>query len=337
MDLVRSGDSEFESLVVPSRADAQNAAVDELSDEEQRQVQIAERFLTVLEKSPRRGTALDRIYGHHVEFGTLDEFLDSLGRRVKENPDDGVGWMLLGLFESQRGEDGAAIDAFKKAEEHRPDDPLASYYLGQSQLLLGQPEQAVEAFERAIERKPQRTDLLEIFQQLGRVHQRAQRDEEALAVWTRLEGLFPDDPRVQEQIAVTLVEEGEYALALPRYEKLAELVDDDYRRTMFQLEAAELKVREGQKEAGVADLESGAGEPQPGQLAASRSPPPDRRRLSAFGQSGRAGDVLRKMDRRASRRRGCDGAGGEVSGVVRPYAGGDAVDGEGSQARTVPV
>ena len=77
------------------------AAQDELnslSEEEQRQVKIAERFLTVLEKSPRRGTALERVYGHHVEFGSLDKFILDLQSRVKENPEDGTGWMLLGLL-----------------------------------------------------------------------------------------------------------------------------------------------------------------------------------------------------------------------------------------------
>ncbi len=28
---------------------------------------VTERFQTVLEKTPRRGTALDRVYGYHVE------------------------------------------------------------------------------------------------------------------------------------------------------------------------------------------------------------------------------------------------------------------------------
>jgi tetratricopeptide (TPR) repeat protein len=234
----------------------QVAGLNDLSEDEQKQVEIAERFVTVLEKNPRRGTALDRVYGHHVEFGTLDGFMQSLRDRVKQSPNDGTGWMLLGLFEAHRGEDANAIDALKKAEEFLPGDALASYYLGQSLLLLGQPEEAVAAFERAIARNPRRTDLLEIFQQLGRVHQRAQRTEEALAVWQRLEALFPDDPRVQEQIAVTLVEEGEYGLALPRYENLAKLVSDDYRRTMFRIEAAELKIRESRRDEGVADFET---------------------------------------------------------------------------------
>src|SRR5437773_1781232 len=79
---------------------------------------------------------------------------------------------------------------------------------------------AAEAFERCIQRKPTRADLLEAFQALGRVHQRAQRTEQALAIWARLEKLFPDDARVQEQIATTLAEEGQNEQALQRYEAL---------------------------------------------------------------------------------------------------------------------
>ena len=142
-----------------------------------------------------------------------------------------------------------------KAEQFRTEDALPSYYMGQSLLLIGQPEKAVAAFERAIERKPRRPDMLEIFRQLGRVHQRAQRTEEALKVWDRLEKLFPDDARVQEQIAITMVEEGEYELALPRYERLGTLVKDDYRKVTFNVEAAELKIRLNQRDEGIADLE----------------------------------------------------------------------------------
>ncbi|APZ96026.1 DUF1583 domain-containing protein [Fuerstiella marisgermanici] len=228
----------------------------ELSDEELRQVKTAERFLSILERNPRRGTALDRIYGHHVEFGTLDDFLASLKERAETAKSDGAAWMLVGLFEAQRGNDAAAAEAFEKAETLRPDDAMASYYRAQSQLRIGESEEAVASFERGIARKPPRADMLEIFQQLGRVHQRAQRTEEALKVWQRLEALFPDDPRVLEQIAVTLAEEGQPALALPRYQRLAELVRDDYRRVVFEVAAAELMIKSGQRDEGIASLES---------------------------------------------------------------------------------
>src|SRR5947208_743647 len=88
-----------------------------------------------------------------------------------------------------------SVPTHQEAEKHLPDNALASYYLGQSLVLVGQPDAAATAFEHAIERRPNRADLLDIFQALGRVHQRAQRSEQALAVWSRLEKLFPDDLR----------------------------------------------------------------------------------------------------------------------------------------------
>src|SRR6185312_7831454 len=151
--------------------------------------------------------------------------------------------MIIGLLESQRGKDAAAVAAFRQAEANLSTNAMAPYYLGQSLVLVGQPETAAEAFERAITRKPIRNDLLDIFQALGRVYQRAQRTDKALDVWNRLEKLFPDDARVQEQIATTLVEEGQFEQALPRLQKLASTTDDKYRQSMLRMDVAELKVK----------------------------------------------------------------------------------------------
>ncbi len=225
----------------------------EPDQEEQKQLAAVARFVTVLEKNPRRGTALDRVYGHHVEFGTLDAFVSELTARAANSA--GEHWMILGMIEYQRGNDAQAVEAFKKAESLRTKDPLASYYLGQSQIRIGDSSAAVASFERALQRKPQRADELEIFQQLGRVHQRAQRTDEAMKVWKRLEELYPDDARVLEQIAVTLAEEGQTAEALPRYEKLAATSKDDYRKTTFAITAAELIVKKGDKPEGIRRME----------------------------------------------------------------------------------
>jgi tetratricopeptide (TPR) repeat protein len=243
----------------PSHAQPEAAAIiqpsEELSEEELRQIKTAERFLGVLEKNPRRGTALDRVYGHHVEFGSLDTLITQLKQRTVSTPDNGGAWMLLALFEAARGNDADAAVAFETAQRLRPDDGLASYYLAQAQVRIGQTQAAVASLELAIERKPQRTDLLEIFQYLGRLHQRAQRQEQAMAVWQRLEELFPDDPRVLEQIAATLAEEGQTQQALPRYQRLTTLVDDEYRRVVFRVTAAELTIKSGQRPEGLEQLE----------------------------------------------------------------------------------
>ncbi len=227
----------------------------ENSDDEKERI-ASERFLTVLEKNPRRGTAFDRVYGYHVERGTLDQLLKKFKDRTEKDAKDGLAWMIIGLVEAQRGKDAAAVKAFQQAEAVRTDDPLAAYYLGQVLILVGQPDKAAEALERAIARKPARTDMLDIFQTLGRVYQRGQNAEQALTVWKRLDKLFPDDQRVLEQIATVLIEEGQFAQALPRLESLAKISTDAYRKVSLQMEAADLKVRLGQSDKALLDLET---------------------------------------------------------------------------------
>ena len=50
---------------------------DPVAAEEARELRAHERYLSLLEKNPRRGTALDRVYGYHVERGSLDAFIKS--------------------------------------------------------------------------------------------------------------------------------------------------------------------------------------------------------------------------------------------------------------------
>jgi tetratricopeptide (TPR) repeat protein len=247
----------------PAKADETDDAKDKADAEEEKERGIAERFRKVLETNPRRGTALDRLYGYHVERGTLDKLVAEYVDRTRKDPKDGTSWMIVGLIESQRGRDAAAVAAFRQAEANLPDNAMPSYYLGQSLILVGQPEKAAEAFETAIARKPNRADLLDAFQALGRVYQRSQRTEKALEVWNRLEKLYPDDARVQEQIATTLVEEGQFDQALPRLIKLADQAEDKYRQTSLRMDAADLKVKLKKTPEAIADFEKLLGELNP--------------------------------------------------------------------------
>ncbi len=246
-----------------TRPAAANQSNDPAAALEARERQSMERFLSLLEKNPRRGTPLDRVYGYHVERGTLDAFIKSYADRLDKKPDDGAAWLILGLLEFQRGQDAAAVTALKNAETHRPDDALPSFYLGQALVLIGQPENAAEAFERALARKPARTDLLDIFQALGRVYQRTQKNDQALQVWNRLETLFPGDTRVQEQIAQTLADENEPATALPRFEALSKKATDPFRQVQLSMAAADLKVRLGKSQDALHDFEVMLGKLRP--------------------------------------------------------------------------
>ncbi|HEV3121804.1 MAG TPA: tetratricopeptide repeat protein, partial [Isosphaeraceae bacterium] len=240
---------------------AQSAALP--AEAEARERRVMERFLGVLESSPRRGTAFDRVYGFHVERGTLDEFFKTYEDRVHANPSDGSAWLLIGLVQSQRGRDADAVAALRKATAARGNDPLPPFYLGQTLVLIGQPDQAAEAFEQALTRHPARADTLEIFQALGRVHQRAHRTELALGVWNRLEALFPADLRVQEQIAEALVGQNDLPGALARYLRLASNTRDRYRQAQYKLEAADIKVRLKRAPEAIADFEALLGQLDP--------------------------------------------------------------------------
>ncbi len=227
----------------------------DVSESDAKEKAVADRFQKVLDTTPRRGTALDRLYGYHVERGSLEKLLQGYDERIKADPKDGKAWLIKGLIESQRGKDALAVAAYRKAEELLPENAIASYYLGQSLVLVGQPEAAAQAFERSITRKPNRNDLLDVFQALGRVYQRSQRPEKALETWNRLEKLYPDDARVQEQITTTLIEEGQFAQALPRLVKLAAATEDKYRQATFLMDIADLKVKLKKTPEALADFE----------------------------------------------------------------------------------
>lgn len=224
-----------------------------------REAQIAERFLDVLLRRPRPGTALDRVYGYHVQAGTLDQLIEDLESDDAEaGGEAGARAMLRGLLLLRRGSDAEAAESLTEADRVRTDDAMASYYLGKALLQIGKADPAAEALQRAIDRKPARNEALPVFTELGRLYQRARQPKKALEVWNRLEATFPGDSRVGEQIASTLADEGQEEAALDRYERLAEEAGpaDDPRVIGYRTAAAEMKRRLGRTDEALTDFES---------------------------------------------------------------------------------
>ena len=83
----------------------------------------------MLEKNPRKSTALDKVYGFHIENGSLDALVKRFQDRIEKNDKDHAAWMILGLIEAERGRDAAAVAAFIKATETST-AALPAYYLG---------------------------------------------------------------------------------------------------------------------------------------------------------------------------------------------------------------
>ena len=225
------------------------------AEDEAQVLRAQERFLELLRKRPRPGTALDRVYEFHLERGTLDEFMVSL-REASATETDGVSATILGLIELQRGHNAEAADILRTSEMQRPGDPLVVWSLGRALNQAGQFTEAAAAFERAIARGPEHTELLSIFQELGRAYRSAQQHAKAADVWSRMEQQFPKDLRVKEQIAHSMYEEGDFHAALPRFQDLSKLTGDPYLATQASIFAAEIQLRLNQQDEALKTFES---------------------------------------------------------------------------------
>jgi tetratricopeptide (TPR) repeat protein len=246
--------------VVEKRPSSTTAGADDSDAEEAAAKLTADRFLIVLERNPRPGTALDKVLEFHLDRGTLSELTDRLTDKAKsltaDKPEEaGRVWMVLGLIAASQGDAEAAQPAFEQAESLLPMNAMASFALGRNLIVLNRWADAADALERAMQRKPAATDLLELFQTLGRVRQRLSQGDDVEAVWSRLEKLVPNDPRVPELIARTLLDDGHWAAALPRFETLAKQTTDPYRRSEFELEVVDLRLKLGQTEQALADAD----------------------------------------------------------------------------------
>ncbi|MFN9718837.1 MAG: tetratricopeptide repeat protein, partial [Planctomycetota bacterium] len=222
------------------------------SDEDQQAQVTYEKFLAVLEKNARPGRALDQVIEYHSDRGTFDEFIE---QRRKDVTADKTSWLIIGLLESHRQHHMEAVAAFEQAEVQQPDDAVPCWMLGRSLAELDRHADAAVALERAVTRNPDRVSLMQIFQDLGRAYRRAHRPDKASEVWGRMETKFPGDIRVREQIARTLLDEGDFENCLRRYEELATLQKDPSQAAQSRLIVGDLQMTLGQTEAARATFE----------------------------------------------------------------------------------
>ena len=217
--------------------------------------QAAERFLDVLLKRPRTGTALDKVYAFHLENGTLEQLCERLETKAR-NTKDGHTWTTLGLLESIRGNEDRAIQCLQQGEAIVTTDPLASYYLANALMGRGEITEAIQAYQRALARNPNRADALLIAREFASVYQRSSRSAEGIEVLTQIEAKYPDDLILYEQTAEILVEGGEFDAALNRYLRLIKLTKDPAKRVELGLKSAVLESKLGQGDTALQHMES---------------------------------------------------------------------------------
>ena len=227
-----------------------------VSAETAKQRAVAERFLAVLERNPRPGTALDRAADFYAARGELAAVAGRYQTRTFADPADAAAPAVWGLLELRRGDVPAAVAAFRIASVRAPGDHRPRALLADGLTRAGVDAGAAAALEAALARNPPRRELPGLILALGRALNRAGRGADADAAFARLEAAFPGDDGVRERVAAALEAEGRTDAALARYEALAKNARDPVDRAGFGLKAAALTLELGRPADALAAYES---------------------------------------------------------------------------------
>lgn len=139
------------------------------------------------------------------QTGELRATLGDLAERVRENPENVEAWNQLGMLWKQIQQFPAAESAFRRVLFLAPDNAMARVELAETLLYQSggaslPPES--ESLLRAVLRQNPNNQKALWLAGLGAFHNG--RQQQALALWRRLEQLLPEGPvrqRVREQIA----------------------------------------------------------------------------------------------------------------------------------------
>jgi tetratricopeptide (TPR) repeat protein len=224
----------------------------------------ADRYLTIVRRRPRFGTAFDRMYTWHRQRGSLDSLVAHLQDVADDSVDDATDLMLLGLLDLRRGQFESAATSFREAEALLPDDPGPPWFLGKSQLQQGELAEAVHAFDRSLDFSPPRAELATIFLDRGRALLRSERFDDASQNWARIDQAFPGDAGMASRIVQVLIDEGRLRNAEQRLRDLADATRDPNQLAQFRSELAAVLVRLKQIPQAIEELEDTLAELKPG-------------------------------------------------------------------------
>ncbi|MFM7056922.1 MAG: tetratricopeptide repeat protein, partial [Planctomycetota bacterium] len=218
----------------------------------------SDRLLKSLRRQPRPGAAFDRLVQQLEQAGTLEDTITRLRTDLQSTSgeDDGSTAIILALFERHAHRYDSARTALTTAAKLRPRDPVVFWLLGSVALQLRDAAAAIESCETALTLKPATADLPGIARDLTAALAVAGRSAEIASVWTRIEALDPANLRLCEQAATALRNADLPQQALSRFQRLADELDDPWRRNQARLQVADLKRRLGQPQQALADEES---------------------------------------------------------------------------------
>ncbi len=221
---------------------AQDAADDE---------KIIERYKLMLSRKPKEGSTFDRLYQFYLEGNGLDAMVADYQAEVETKPDDPNVQLILGHIYKRLGKDTDAVTAYQRAVELTPDNYYPHFALGQVYAILLQHENAISALKQAAaltEETQDATpeDMTAIYKALGRAYFRRDKVDEAVAAWTKIAELDPQNIFARTELADLFIEQELYEQAIAQHEAIIKhKTDDPYRVCLSRREIGNIYETKG--------------------------------------------------------------------------------------------
>lgn len=188
----------------------------------------AERIRALPSQASQRaaGAMLARYFcGRHNEYlykGERRRQLDIARAWVRVSPENAAAWNILGSALDHNGEDGLAVDAYRKALQLAPSSAAISYNLGRQYLRIGDPKAAIEPLERASRDPALATDAF-LFAALGEAYERSGMWNDALGARRAAVRLQKGDVLFWEDLASACIATGRMDEALDALQEVVRL------------------------------------------------------------------------------------------------------------------
>ena len=242
-----------------------------LAQDETNDAKIIERYRLMLSRKPKEGSTFDRLYQFYLEGAGLDAMVTDYQTEAEANPDNPNVQLILGHIYKRLGRDAEAVKVYQRAVELAPNNYYSHFALGQAYTILLQHENAIIALKQAakiaedtqVSATPE--DLTAIYKALGRSYFRRDRVDEAIAAWTKIAELDPENIFTRIELADLLREQELYEQAIAQHEAIiAFKADDPYRVCLSRREIGNIHEAKGDYEAAIQSYDTALALTAPG-------------------------------------------------------------------------
>ncbi len=227
-------------------------AQDEVVDEK-----IVGRYKQMLERKPKEGSTFDRLYQLYLEGRGLEQMVVDYQTEVRTKPDNPNLQLILGHIYKRLGKNTEAIMAYRRAVDLASDDYYPHFALGQMYATLRQHEAAIAALTKAVDlaiesRAAPPDELMATYKALGRAYFRRDRIDEAIAAWSKIAELDPENVFSRIELANLFREQELYSQAIEQHEVIVKLKrDDPYRICLSLREIGKIREEMGEYDAAI--------------------------------------------------------------------------------------